>query len=50
LAAAYADAGDTSQSRRQAKRAIRLDDLNRQRGHRDRLLPADVRRALEQLL
>lgn len=48
LAIALAASGDRSAADA-ARRALDLDDLNRERGHTDKLLPAAERRQLEQI-
>lgn len=50
MAEACSDAGAKSQALRHAEQAIRLDLLNRKRGHRDRLLPEKTRHTLKRIL
>lgn len=49
LAEACFAAGDVNQAREAAKRALFLDDLNRERGHSDKMLPARQRDRLEEI-
>lgn len=50
LAVALSAAGDTDTARQAARTALRLDDLNRERGHTDKVLPVRQRDELRSLL
>jgi len=50
LAFAWQAVGDPQQAEQAARVALNLDQLNRERGHTDKLLPEDRRQALQDLL